>query len=110
MKRPARPQIVVPEFAPYGAQFDFVVSDAQFALAAGGIGSGKSIGGAMRAILAACGQVGNQRIKTPNLGVVTAPTYPMLKDASLRTFREYAGGLVTEFNKNEMRAVLVNGS
>lgn len=105
----------LPNLTPYGVpgdglQTDFVLADEHFICAAGGIGSGKSIGGAHRAILASCGQVGSKRIPTPNLGIVTAPTYTMLKDATLRAYLEYAGGLVSDFNKNEMKATLINGS
>lgn len=100
----------IPQFSPYGKQFDFVMNEAHFSLANGGIGSGKSIGGAMRAILASMGQIGQTKIQTPNLGIVTAPTYPMLRDATLRTFEEYAGDLISKFNKSEMRATMLNGS
>jgi PBSX family phage terminase large subunit len=41
---------------------------------------------------------------------VTAPTYPMLRDASIRTFFEIAGDLVTDWRKSENIAVLRNGS
>lgn len=94
----------------YGQQHDFTVADEHVVAASGGIGSGKSIAGAIRGLLASLGQVGNHRIPTPNLGIVTAPTYPMLKDASLRTFQEIAGDLVVDFNKNDMRATMINGS
>lgn len=94
----------------YGQQFDFITTDKNFAAISGGIGSGKSMSGAMRAVMASCGQIGTQAIPTPNLGVVTAPTYPMLQDATLRTFRDIAGDLVIDYNKNEHRATLVNGS
>lgn len=107
--------LLLPNFTTYGSpgdglQTDFVLAEEHFVCAAGGIGSGKSIGGAQRAILAACGRLGAKSIRTPNLGVVTAPTYTMLKDASLRTFLDFAGGLVTDFNKNDMKATLANGS
>lgn len=44
--------------------------------------------------------------------MVLAPTYPMLRDATLRTFLDLArrGNALAEFNKSEMRVVLVNGT
>lgn len=98
------------KYQAYGEQHKFVVAHQNFAALRGGIGSGKSVGGAIRAVLAACGQVGGRPIQTPNLGVVTAPTYTMLRDASLRTFEDVAGDLLVDFNKQEMRATLINGS
>jgi PBSX family phage terminase large subunit len=94
----------------YGRQYDFVVTPAHYAALNGGIGSGKSIAGAVRALAAARGYVGGQKITTPNLGVVTAPTYPMLRDASIRTFFEIAGDMIVDWSKSEKIATLVNGS
>lgn len=42
--------------------------------------------------------------------MVTAPTYPMLRDATLRTFLDVAGDFVRDFYKSEMMVTLVNGS
>lgn len=94
----------------FGRQYEFAVCPAHFAALNGGIGSGKSIAGATRALYAALGSVGGQALQTPNVGVVTAPTYPMLRDASIRTFFEIAGDLVTNWNKSENHATLLNGS
>lgn len=92
-------------------QARFVGTSAHFAAFVGGIGSGKSYGGCVRGLMASQGYIGSQqRIPTPNLGVITAPTYTMLRDATLRTFMDVAGGAVREFNKNEYRAVMQNGS
>lgn len=44
------------------------------------------------------------------LGLIVSPTYPMLRDATLRTFTDVAGSAIREFHKTEMRAVLHNGS
>lgn len=71
-------------------QAAFISSPSRHLAMVGGIGSGKSQGGAVRSLRAAYGWVGDQRIETPNLGVVTAPTYPMLRDATIRTFRDVA--------------------
>lgn len=97
-------------FTLYAAQRDFVAADEQFTAFVGGIGSGKSFAGALRALRAAYGAVGTQRLPTPNLGIVTAPTYRMLEDATLRTFLALAGDRVKDFIKSEMKAVLDNGS
>jgi hypothetical protein len=45
-------------------------------------------------------------------GIVTAPTYPMLQDATLRTFLELTRpyGLLREYSKSERRATLKNGT
>jgi PBSX family phage terminase large subunit len=94
----------------YGRQFDFVTSAARLACLGGGIGSGKSIAGAVRALYAGLGRIGGQPIPTPNLGVVTAPTYPMLRDATLRTFLDIARDAIREQHQSENRLTLVNGS
>lgn len=41
--------------------------------------------------------------------MVLAPTYPMLRDATLRTFLELAGELVADFHRSEMRVRLTDG-
>ena len=91
-------------------QREFVLADETYLALVAGIGSGKSYAGAVRALMAAGGQIGSRKIRTPNLGIVTAPTYTMLRDATLRTFYEVAGDALKEFNKSEMRATLTNGS
>lgn len=45
-----------------------------------------------------------------SIGMMIAPTYPMLKDALLRTFIEMARPLITEFNKSDYHVKLRNGS
>lgn len=91
-------------------QMDFVTAVQHYLGFIGGIGSGKTYGGSIRALMAGGGQIGNQRIKTPNLGVITAPTYPMLRDATLRTFFEVAGDAIADYNKSENLVRLINGS
>lgn len=88
----------------------FALSDARFTALVAGVGSGKSHAGCVRALLAAGGQLGSRRIRTPNLGVITAPTYPMLRDATLRTFLEIAEPAIARYNKSEMLLELTNGS
>jgi PBSX family phage terminase large subunit len=94
----------------YRKQYDFVMAGEHFVALIGGIGSGKSLAGAARALRAAYGHIGANTVRTPNLGLVTAPTYRMLEDTTLRTFLEVAEGRVVDFIKSEMVAVLENGS
>ena len=82
-------------------QEKFLASSAQYRAFVGGIGSGKTYAGALAALLEA---------NKHTLGLVIAPTYPMLRDASLRTFLQIAGRWVREFNKAEMSCVLGNGA
>ena len=78
----------------YQQQLDFLLADDHYLAMVAGLGSGKSVVGAVRALLATQGQIGSQRITTPNLGIVTAPTFPMLRDATIRTFLDIAGPAV----------------
>ncbi|MEM6280577.1 MAG: terminase family protein [Chloroflexota bacterium] len=80
----------------------------------GGIGSGKSIGGAMRGVRAAMGWIGNKQVQIPNLGVVTAPTYTMLEDATIRAFQdvciEHVPGFNLDKHYKQYHLTLPNGS
>ena len=86
----------------YPAQDDFVHCPHRFTAMIGGIGSGKSYAGCVKAFVRAS--------ERKVLLMVTAPTYPMLRDATLRTFMDMAGPFVRDFYKSEMIATLVNGS
>ena len=86
----------------YGEQWRFVNCTDRFSLFVGGIGSGKSHAGAVKALLAGG--------KAKTMGLVVAPTYPMLRDATLRTFQAVAGNALVDFHKSEMRGTLRNGS
>lgn len=94
----------------YGDQYPFVTTDAHYAAVFGGIGSGKSYSGAVRGIMAAMGTIGSQAVPVPNLGQVTAPTYKLLKDATLRTYLDVGGDLIAQFNKSDQIMTMVNGS
>lgn len=85
----------------YPAQHDFVACPDRFSAFIAGIGSGKSYAGAVKGLVAA------QR--TRGLGLVLAPTYPMLRDATLRTFTFVAGDALASFHKSEMLATLRGG-
>jgi len=76
----------------------------------GGIGSGKTYAGCIRAVRAAYGAVGDKRIATPNLGAITAPTYPMLRDATLRVFEEVAGSSLASYSRGDGVAKMRNRS
>ncbi len=57
-------------------QWEFVACDKRFSFYVGGVGAGKSYAGAVRAIVRAVDFPGS-------LGLIGAPTYPMLWDATL---------------------------
>ena len=86
----------------YGIQHDFVECQDRFTAFIGGIGSGKSYAGAVKAML--------YSRAAGSLGLVIAPSYPMLRDATLRTFKQVAGAAVSETHASEMRLTLRNGS
>jgi phage terminase large subunit-like protein len=86
----------------YGAQHDFVACDDRFAAFVGGVGSGKTFAGAAKALYWAA--------KTQGLGLVVAPTYPMLRDSTLRTVQEVFDGAILDFHKTEMRAEVRGGA
>jgi hypothetical protein len=85
-------------------QHAFVTTGARFAFYVGGVGAGKSFAGATRAIVWAWEHPGS-------LGLIGAPTYPMLRDATQRAFFELLPrALIRTFSKTEQHLVLVNGS
>ena len=85
-------------------QWDFVHCASRFSFYVGGLGAGKTTAGAMRAILRAVEHPGA-------LGVIGAPTYPMLRDATARTFFALLpASLVASYNKTEGHLILRNGS
>jgi len=95
----------------YDPQDNFVNDPRRFSVFVGGIGSGKTVAGAARAIFAASGDIGGRRIQTPNVGMITAPTYNILRDATIPTFRELAGDLIVKMNTSgSINARLSNGS
>ncbi|HET8908032.1 MAG TPA: terminase family protein [Ktedonobacterales bacterium] len=85
-------------------QWDFVHCASRFSFYVGGLGAGKTTAGAMRAILRAVEHPGA-------LGVIGAPTYPMLRDATARTFFALVPpALIAAYNKTEGHLILRNGS
>lgn len=86
-------------FPVYPAQIDFLDSPALLRGFVGGRGTGKSFIGAYDLL---------KRTKPNRLYLVGAPTYPMLRDATYRSFEEIArkfGAFVT-CNKQEFKAVV----
>ena len=85
----------------YPTQYHFIASPDRFTAMIGGIGSGKSRAGAGKALL---------HCKDKCLGLVVAPTYPMLRDATWRTLQEVAAasGLPVSLNKSEFTARIGN--
>ena len=83
------------------AQVEFWRSDARVRAYIGGVGSGKTFAGVVEILRQPRGTV----------GLVVAPTYPMLRDSTQRTFFELCPpALIKEHNKSENRTELTNGS
>src|SRR6185436_4676828 len=83
-------------------QSSFVLDQHRWACFVGGIGSGKSYAGAAKAMV--------QHLARPGLGLVIAPTYPMLRDATWRTALEVWAPVLVGVVRNEMRMVLRGGA
>lgn len=77
----------------------FWSSQARFRAFVGGIGSGKTRAGVVECL----------RQPANTLGMVLAPTFPMLRDSTLQTFLELTdkAGVLVDFNKTNMTARLV---
>ena len=86
------------------AQAAFRSSGALYRGFVGGIGSGKSWVGAYDLLMRAS--------QEPGLYAVYAATYPMLRDATHRSFEEIGGELrlIADRHKGEFRSVLSNGA
>lgn len=84
----------------YAKQAAFFQAEDQYTGFIAGIGSGKTFVGALKAIYES---------KPNTLGLITAPTYGMLRDSTLRTFRELAGDGVAGFKNSEMVALMRGG-
>src|SRR5690242_20520996 len=86
------------------AQWAFVTCRRRFSFYVGGVGAGKTHAGAVRAIVRALDQPGS-------LGLVGAPTYAMLRDATQRALLALLPeASIREYRKAEERLVLLNGS
>jgi len=98
----AQPKRILRHTTQTPAQRAFWQSAARFRLLVGGVGSGKTRAGCVEVLCQPAGSV----------GMVVAPTYPMLRDATLRTFLELAqkGGVLADYSKSEFTATLINGT
>lgn len=85
----------MPKLALMPAQFQFVNDQRRYAAYVGGIGSGKTFAGAVKAL---------PRMQTPGFGMIAAPTYPQLRDSTLRSTIELLEefGIRYDLNKGEM--------
>lgn len=79
-------------------QKKFWADKSKFTAFIGGIGSGKTFAGALKVLT----------MPSNSTGMVLAPTFPMLRTASLRAFLEIArpAGLIESFNKSNYEMVL----
>ena len=85
-------------------QYEFVFSPERFSFYVGGVGAGKTYSGALRAVIRSQEHPGS-------LGLICAPTYPLLRAASLRTFFELLPeSLIAQYNKTDKHLILRNGS
>lgn len=86
-------------------QYEFVYDDGhKFVALVGGLGSGKSFAGAVKALRRMVEQPGS-------LGMIGAPTYPMLRDATMRSvWQVFPRRLIRAYNKTDGLLTLVNGS
>lgn len=88
----------------FTAQLQFVEDGTPFTAFVGGVGSGKTHAGAAKSLKYISQYPGS-------IGLITAPTFPMLRDATLRKCVDlFPKEVIQEFNKSEMRLLLVNGS
>jgi PBSX family phage terminase large subunit len=86
--------------SPTQAQDNFIRCPDRFTAFIGGIGSGKSWAGAVKALIRSAAE--------PSVGLVIAPTYPMLRDATWRSYQEICGDAITSYNRSEFTARIGN--
>ncbi len=101
----------MPTIDVYDIQDDFLQDTRRFVALLGGVGSGKSIAGAARSGLASLGRIGDLTIRTPNTGMIIAPTYNVLRDATIPAFRNMASEFIKTLNTTPpINAHMINGS
>ena len=83
-------------------QAAFVEDEHRYCGFVGGVGSGKSYAGAAKALM--------RHLGTRGLGLVYAPTYPMLRDATWRTALEVWAPIISEVARHEMRMTMRTGA
>ena len=104
-KKPTRPAIpITGRWRLNPTQLDFLASPRRFSFYVGGIGAGKTHAGAVRAIATAVRYPGS-------LGLIGAPTYPMLRDTTQRAFFALLPPeVIATYSKHHQHLVLANGS
>lgn len=85
----------------YQKQTDFIQCEDRFSAFIGGIGSGKTFAGCAKALY--------WTAKTKGRGIIIAPTYRMLADATIDTFMQIGKAAVTNWNKSDMIADMRGG-
>lgn len=92
----------------WGPQYSFVTDKARFTSFIAGIGSGKTVAGSVKTLVEATSD------SSPKLGMVIAPTYPMLRDATIRTLLDVLGGcpgpILTRHFKSDGILLFRNGT
>lgn len=91
------------DFKCFPEQHEFVEAVERYAAAVCGIGGGKTEGGAIKTFVYCMEHKGC-------LGMVTAPTFRMLEDATIRTLMHVIPDKLYTYHKGEMRMEFVNGS
>ena len=95
---------VIELLEPHKQQFKFISSKAKFRAFIGGLGSGKTMIGCSEMIIYALANPGS-------FNAVIAPTYPMMRDVTRKTFFELCPQeLIKEFRKGDNTVVFKNGS
>jgi len=85
------------------SQRRFVFSPHRFTAYIGGIGSGKTFAGAIKALL--------EGLKKPSVGLILAPTYPMIRDVVLDTvFKIFPEKVIRRYLDTKHTLYLVNGT
>lgn len=92
------------KYSPHDKQREFHDLDNKFRAFVAGVGSGKSLAGVMEVI--------KHAVKYPKTSwVIVAPSYRMLKDATLKSFEEFCPKeLIQNHVRGEKRYELINGS
>ena len=91
------------DFHCFEQQADFVDDESPYPAAVCGIGGGKTEGGAIKTFMFCMEHPGA-------VGMVTAPTFRMLEDATLRTLFKVIPSNLYAYHKGEMRLAFKNGS
>ena len=89
------------DWEPHEAQAAFVEDTRPIVGFVGGLGSGKTLAGWVRAV---------QMQPSDGLGVIVAPTYRQLHDGVLGTALEHFRPMLADVNRSEMRLRLVTGA